>query len=68
MVVVPHPASEDSLAKEMPSGMRVSDEQVGYVAFCAKLVAVCTLNRGIRNGMNNNGKANLRFINTVCCR
>ena len=47
-MVVHHSASEDSLAKEMPSGLRMSDGQVGYLAFCSELVVVCTLDRGIR--------------------
>ena len=52
VVVVHHSASEDRLDKEMPSGLRISDEQVGCVAFCAEFVAVCTLNRGIRAGVS----------------
>ena len=47
--VVHHSANEDSLAKQMPSGLRMSDEQIGYVAIYAEIVAVCMLDRGIRN-------------------
>ena len=45
-------AKEDSLAKEVPSGLRTSVDQVGYVAFCPGFVGVCTLDRGIRNGIS----------------
>jgi hypothetical protein len=33
----------------MPSVLRMSDEQVGYVAIYAEIVAVYMLDRGIRN-------------------
>jgi hypothetical protein len=65
--VVHHSANADSLAKEMPSGLRMSDEQVDYVALFAEIVVVCTLDRGIMNGTCR-CKVNLRFINAVCCR
>lgn len=39
-------ASEDSLAKEVPSALRMSDERVGYVALRAEIEAVCMLDRG----------------------
>lgn len=45
--VVHHLANEDSLANEVPSVLRMSDERLGYVAFRSEIVAVCTLN-GIR--------------------
>ena len=60
-VVVHHLASEDT-------GMGMSDEQVGDVAFCPEFLAVCTLDRGIRNGVSTAKRQNLRFINAVCCR
>ena len=44
-VEVHHLASGDSLAKEVSSEMRMSDEQV---AFCLEFVGVCMLDRGIR--------------------
>jgi hypothetical protein len=47
-VVVHHSASEDSLTKVMPSGLRMLDDQVGYLASCSQFVVVCKLDRGIR--------------------
>ena len=48
-MVVHHLASEDSLSKEVSSEMKMSDEQVGYVAFYPEFVGVCTLDKVIRN-------------------
>lgn len=58
-------ASEDSLAKEVSSGMRMSDEQVGYVAFCPGLVGVCTLDRGIIN-RSSKTKRQIYDLSTRC--
>lgn len=46
--MVHHSANEDSLAKEVLSVLRMSDEQVGHVALDAEIVAVCTLDGGIK--------------------
>ena len=43
--MVHHLASEDSPAKEAPSVLRMLGERVDCVA---EIVAVCTLDRGIR--------------------